>query len=197
MSRTVLKIIEAGQVRDSRTLVNERDLILAAQRGETAAFKDLYEGYKDRIFNLICYTLNDVHQAEDVLQSVFVKVFQALPFFRLESSFLTWIFRVALNECKNANRRRRIFTPFEAVHGETLDPAPGQDLVESSRQLSRLLKEAVRRLKPKYRVVILLKYVEEMSYDEIAAALSCSPGTVASRLSRALEILHERLRSFA
>lgn len=177
---------------------NERSLILSAQQGDTAAFKELYERYRERVYNLIHYSLENVEQAEDVLQTVFVKVFQALPFFRLESGFLTWIYRVALNECKNRKRSRRIFVPIAAVEkgDEQAHPGPGPDDVHAAQQLSAIVRDAVKGLKPKYRIVVVLKYLEEMSYEEVAETLGCSTGTVASRLYRALEMLETRLHSY-
>ncbi|HSP06953.1 MAG TPA: sigma-70 family RNA polymerase sigma factor [Acidobacteriota bacterium] len=173
----------------------ERNLILAAQDGDAAAFKVLYERYRDRVFSLISYTLKDPPLAEDVLQTVFVKVFQALPYFRHESGFHTWIYRVALNECKNRRRRRRLFVPIDQLAGSLpeVDPGTAPDAMHSSRQVSRMVQEAVLGLRPKLRSVIVLRYVEELSYEEIASVLGCSPGTVASRLHRALSILETRL----
>src|SRR5262249_7570931 len=138
---------------------------------------------------------NDVSSAEDALQSVFVKVFQALPFFRLESCFLTWVYRVALNECKNRKRRRQIFVPISEFGDcfNEADPAAGPDQVQLSDQMSQAVRRAVMELNPKLRAVVVLKYLEELSYEEVADILDCSPGTVASRLHRALDALEKRL----
>jgi RNA polymerase sigma-70 factor, ECF subfamily len=170
----------------------------AAQSGDTAAFKELYDNYRDRVYSLIYYSLNDSHQVDDALQTVFVKVFQALPFFRLESSFLTWIYRVALNECKNRRRRRKLFVSMNEIQNGGLqepgqDPAP--DELHESRQIALQVRSAVMALKPKYRQVVILKYLEELSYEEVAAVIGCSAGTVASRLYRALQTLETKLRS--
>ena len=96
--RSTFRLLTCGAA--GSALQQERDLIVAAQKGDTLAFKKLYERYRDRVYSLIYYNLNDAHLAEDVAQTVFVKAFQALPSFRMESGFLTWIYRVALNECK-------------------------------------------------------------------------------------------------
>jgi RNA polymerase sigma-70 factor, ECF subfamily len=199
MTRIPLHIVEDTR-RTSEDVAElnelELDLIRAAQQGDTSAFKQLYEQYYDRVYGLIYYSLIDGHQAEDALQTVFVKVFQALPFFRLESSFLTWIYRVALNECKNRNRRRKIFIPLSWISDALShpDPAPTPDVVHASQELGLHVREAVMNLKPEYRTVVVLKYLEELSYEEISSILGCSPGTVGSRLNRALQILEERLR---
>jgi len=197
MANNSFKLIYGLQPAIGSPLLNERELIFAAQKGDTGAFKELYEYYSDRIFTLLSYSLNDASQAEDVLQTVFVKVFEALPFFRLESSFLTWIYRVALNECKNRKRRRKLFVPISSETEEyQVDPGLAPDHQHAVQQASRLIHDAVMDLKPKYRAVVVLKYLEELSYEEIAAVLGCSQGTVATRLHRALAILEKKLRRF-
>jgi RNA polymerase sigma-70 factor (ECF subfamily) len=198
MANKLYRLIYGLQPAIGNPLLNERELILATQRGDTGAFKELYEYYSDRIFTLLSYSLNDSAAAEDALQTVFVKVFEALPFFRLESSFLTWIYRVALNECKNRKRRRKLFVPIsrETEDSHHIDPGPAPDHQHAVQQASRLIHDAVMDLKPKYRAVVVLKYLEELSYEEIAVVLSCSQGTVATRLHRALAILEKKLRQF-
>ena len=198
MANKSYRLIYGLQPAIGNPLLNERELILAAQKGDTGAFKELYEYYSDRIFTLLSYSLNDSAAAEDALQTVFVKVFEALPFFRLESSFLTWIYRVALNECKNRKRRRKLFVPIsrETEDLHHIDPGPAPDHQHAVQQASRLIHDAVMDLKPKYRAVVVLKYLEELSYEEIAVVLGCSQGTVATRLHRALAILEKKLRRF-
>ena len=187
------QVLEGGA--SQHALPNEELLIVSAQQGNTAAFKELYEHYRQKVYNLVYYSLDDVDQTEDVLQTVFIKVFQAMPYFRLESGFLTWIYRVALNECKNRKRRRKLFIPISHINDgiDERDPAPTPEAIHVAEQTGRLVRKAVRALKPKYRSVVVLKYLEEMSYEEIAATLGCSSGTVASRLYRALEILQKQL----
>lgn len=198
MTNKSFRLLYGLSTQPSATLRNECDLILAAQHGDTQAFKELYEHYSDRIFALIYYSLSDATAAEDTLQTVFIKVFEALPGFRLDSSFLTWIYRIALNECKNQKRGRKLLVPItaetEVFH--QVDPDPTPDHQHAYKQASRLVRIAVTELKPKYRAVVVLKYLEELSYEEIAAVLGCSQGTVATRLHRALAILEKRLRRF-
>lgn len=195
MSQNPLRLIQSG--RDSEAGPEERELILAAQDGDRGAFRVLYERYRDRVFSLISYTLKDPPLSEDVLQTVFVKVFQALPFFRHESCFHTWIYRVAINECRNRKRQRRLFVPIEDVQGRWNEPSAGMspDVVHETQQIAGEIQRAVLELRPKLREVVVLKYVEELSYEEIAAVLGCSQGTVASRLHRALSILEARLQA--
>lgn len=196
MTQGPLRLIRSAAEEESSGPA-ERELIVDAQNGNTAAFKVLYERYRDRVFSLINYSLKDRTLAEDTLQTVFVKVFQALPFFRHESGFHTWIYRVALNECRNRKRSRRLFVPIENFAGRLNEPDPGAapDAMHASREMNRIIQNAVLELRPKLRSVVVLKYVEELSYEEIATVLGCSPGTVASRLHRALGILEGRLSS--
>ncbi len=197
MSQIPFRIIEGtGERRES--LLNEAELIAAARLGDTAAFEQLYEYYRDRIYNVIYYSLNEVEQTEDVLQTVFVKVFQSLPHFRFESSLLTWMYRITLNECKNRRRRFGLFVPISQIRDglEEPDPAPGPEDLHASARRRQIVRLAVMNLKPKYRNAVVLRYLEEMSYEKIAETLRCSPGTVASRLSRALEILARQLSRF-
>ncbi len=136
-----------------------------------------------------------MEQAEDVLQTVFIKIFRSLPYFRFESSLLTWMHRITLNECKNRRRRFALFVPISRIQDglEEPDPAPRPDDLHASAQRLQMVRQAVMNLKPKYRSVVVLRYLEEMSYEKIAETLECSSGTVASRLSRALEILAAKL----
>jgi len=181
----------------SKTGSEERDIVVAAQRGDRAAFKALYDRYRDRVYNLIFYSIGDELGAEDVLQIVFVKIYRGLPAFRFEASFATWIYRITVNECLNQQRGRGAQDiPFEALLGsdDEFDKAPAADLQHAEDERREIIHRAVMDLSPKLRSVIALRYLEELSYDEIASVLQCSQGTVASRLNRALSGLEERLR---
>lgn len=185
------------KIGDSQTHSDERETIAAAQRGDRAAFKSLYDRYRDRVYNLIFYSMGDDLCAEDVLQIVFVKVYRGLPRFRSEASFATWIYRITINECLNQQRGRGApHIPFEALLGsdEELNPGAAADLQHADRERSEIIHRAIMELSPKLRAVVALKYLEGLTYEEIASVLGCSPGTVASRLNRALRELEARLR---
>jgi RNA polymerase sigma-70 factor, ECF subfamily len=184
--------IQAAQL-DSQ----ERELIMGAQRGDRAAFKALYDRYRDKVYNFIFYSVGDELSSEDILQIVFLKIYRGLPTFRFEASLATWIYRITLNECLNQQQRRGAqYVPFEAIFGsdEELDTAAPPDLQHAERERREIIHQAMMELSPKLRSVVTLKYLEGLSYDEIAAVLECAPGTVASRLNRALEQLEARLR---
>jgi len=174
----------------------ERSLVKAAQRGDSGAFQELYDAYRGRIWTLVVYSIGDSLQAQDVLQTVFFKAFRGLRSFRFQSSLFTWIYRIARNECLNYNRRRSSpHVPLEAILGSSdeMDTRPISDGHEARKVI---LQNAVRQLPFKMREVVVLKYLEGLSYEEMSRVLGCAPGTVASRLNRALAELEERLRPF-
>ena len=174
---------------------DERSLVDAA-RGDRDAFKVLYERYRDRVYNLAFYTLGEALWAEDALQIIFLKIYRGLPGFRHESALSTWIYRIAVNECHNQLQRRGArHVPLEAILGsdEEFDQAALPDAEQLERERGQILRDAVMDLSPKLRSVVVLKYVQGLGYDEIAKVLECAPGTVASRLNRALAELEARL----
>ena len=122
-----------------------------------------------------------------------------LPGFRFEASPATWMYRIALNECLNQQQRRGAsHVPFEEILGsdDEYDSAVPPDLAHASRERREIIRQAVMELSPTLRAVVVLKYIEGLSYEEMAEVLDCSQGTVASRLSRALRQLESRLRPF-
>jgi RNA polymerase sigma factor (sigma-70 family) len=172
----------------------ERGIILAAQRGDEEAFRELYKAYREPIWTLIVSLVGDFLQAQEVCQNVFFKAFRGLGSFRFESCLFTWIYRIALNECRNHMRRRSVLVvPLEAVLGsrDEIDASYASDRSDARKTA---LREAVLQLPFKMREVIVLKYLEDMSYKEMSRILGCPPGTVASRLNRALAELETRLR---
>ena len=183
-------------VREMQPDSEERELVDAARREDRGAFKALYERYRDRVYNLAFYSLGEELWAEDVLQIVFLKIYRGLPAFRYEASLSTWIYRIAINECQNQLQRRGAkHVPLDAILGrdEEFDTAQLPDTEQLERERRQILRDAVMDLPPKLRGVVVLKYIEGLSYDEIARVLECAPGTVASRLNRALAELETRL----
>ena len=176
---------------------DERAFVDAARRGDRGAFKVLYDRYRDRVYNLVFYSLGEELWAEDVLQIIFLKIYRGLPGFRSEAALSTWIYRIAVNECQNQLQRRGArHVPLDAILGseEEFDQSDLPDARQHERERDQILRDAVMDLSPKLRSVVVLKYVEGLAYDEIARVLECAPGTVASRLNRALAELETRLR---
>ncbi|MEW6125881.1 MAG: sigma-70 family RNA polymerase sigma factor [Acidobacteriota bacterium] len=181
----------------SDTQLSERELVTAAQAGDRAAERAIYKRYNERVFNLVAYSIGDTVFAEDLTQTIFLKIFRALAGFRFESALSTWIYRIALNECLNHSRRSNPeYVPLDAIlgSGQELDWHLPPDVEHQRNERQEIITQAVMELSPKLRAVVVLKYIEGLSYEAIAEVLECSAGTVASRLSRALSHLESRLR---
>lgn len=191
--------LEAPRTRQAIDRAQEVALTRAAQGGDGHALRRLYEAYRAQVYSLALYSVGDPAQAQDVLQAVFLKVFRGLSQFRSQSSLGTWIYRIAHNECREHHRRRKPpFVPLEAVLGsmDEVDPQPNSHDQHARRERDRIIQQAVMQLPFHMREVVVLKYVEGLSYDDMSKVLGCAPGTVASRLNRALAALEEQLRPF-
>jgi RNA polymerase sigma-70 factor, ECF subfamily len=186
---------------ESQVAMTERQIdagvIASCQRGDREAFRLLFETYKDRVYSVALYFFGgDAAMAADVTQQVFLKLFTKIAQFRAESEFTTWLYRLTTNACVDEQRKRRRLTQFD----ETGPPERAQGNVAyderfARREVAERVQGAVAELKPKLRVAILLKYFEGLSYEEMAVALGCSKGTVASRLNRGHKALARRLGS--
>jgi RNA polymerase sigma-70 factor (ECF subfamily) len=187
--------MELTAVTDERPV--EARVVESCQQGDREAFRLLFETHKDKVYSIALYFFGgDSALASDITQQVFLKLFTRIGQFRHQSEFTTWLYRLTTNTCIDEQRRRRRFAPF----AETLHPAPanGHKLPAAEARFMRLeiadsVRDAIAKLKPKLRIAILLKYFEELSYEEIAEVLNCSKGTVASRLNRGHSILARRL----
>ena len=170
-------------------------VIEACQQGDRDAFRLLFETYKDKVFSIAVYSSGgDRAVADDVTQQIFLKLFTAIRQFRGESEFTTWLYRLVVNACHDERRRRRRLLPW----GETVAMRNPGDKKPQEKQYARLevaaaVRAAIGELKPKFRLPILLKYIEGLSYEEIASVMGCSKGTVASRLNRGHSQLAKRL----
>jgi RNA polymerase sigma-70 factor (ECF subfamily) len=170
-------------------------IIEACKRGDREAFRLLFEKHKNNVYSIALYFFGgDAATASDVTQQVFLKLFDKIGQFHGDAEFTTWLYRLVTNACVDEQRKRRRFVPLGDAFEET-EPAEDskQDDTAARSQVSDTVKSAVAALKPKLRVVMLLKYFEELSYDEIAEVLGCSKGTVASRLNRAHKALARKL----
>ena len=169
-------------------------VIEACQQGDRDAFQLLFETYKDKVFSLAVYTVGDRAIADDVTQQIFLKLFTAIRQFRGDSEFTTWLYRLVVNACIDERRRRKRWLPW----GET-EPMtnPGERKPQEKHfarlEVAEAVQAAIAELKPKFRLPILLKYIEGLSYEEIAGVMGCSKGTVASRLNRGHSQLAKKL----
>ena len=185
--------MEQRAVMAQRT-VHER-VIEDCQRGDREAFRLLFEAYKDRVFSIAVYSFGgDDAAAGDVTQQVFLKLLTTITQFRGNSEFTTWLYRLVVNTCIDEQRRRRRFLPFgESDAVSRMEDRRPQEKHYARLEIADSVKVAISELKPKFRLPILLRYIEDLSYEEIADVLGCSKGTVASRLNRGHKALAKRL----
>ncbi|KZE25405.1 RNA polymerase sigma factor RpoE [Crenobacter luteus] len=182
----------------------DQQLVERAQRGEKRAFDLLVAKYQRRLGRLLSRFIRDSADVEDVTQEAFVKAYRALPSFRGESAFYTWLYRIGINTAKNflsANGRRHVLNS-EVVDedGESFDMAsqvPDLNTPETelmNRQIVETVNAAVAQLPEELRTAISLREMDGLSYEEIARVMNCPIGTVRSRIFRAREAIATELR---
>ena len=166
-------------------------LLERCQRGERAALEELVERVQGRIFNFAMRASSSRTASEDITQRVLIKMVREVGSFRAEASFTSWLYRIVVNEWIDERRRlkRLVYLPVEGL-ARWRSAKAGPEQVAGRNEREEAVLAAVGRLDPPLRAVVLLRYLEDLSYEEVAAALGCSMGTVASRLSRA----HGRLK---
>jgi RNA polymerase sigma-70 factor (ECF subfamily) len=181
----------------------DRELVQRVQKGEKNAFDVLVRKYQFKIIKLISRYVHDPNEAMDVAQEAFLKAYRALPGFRGESAFYTWLYRIAINTAKNylvAQGRRPPGSDIDAHDAEQYE---GQSLLKEYETPERLLLKdeieatvfkAIEDLPEDLRTAITLRELEGMSYEEIAQAMGCPIGTVRSRIFRARESIDAKLR---
>jgi RNA polymerase sigma-70 factor (ECF subfamily) len=174
-------------------------LVREAQRGSRAAFDMLVLKYQRRIERLLARSVHDPADVADLCQETFLAAYRALPAFRGDSAFYTWIYRIAINAAKRHRSRQRPVESLDDDEGTFGTAVPPSDDVTpealmASRQLARGLDEAVAALAEDQRRALLLREVDGLSYDEIADLMDCPTGTVRSRIFRAREAVAARLR---
>jgi RNA polymerase sigma-70 factor (ECF subfamily) len=182
---------------------SDLELVRRVQRGERGAFDLLVLRYQHRVVKLVARLLRDPAEAEDVAQEAFVKAYRAIGSFRGDSAFYTWLYRIAVNTARNtmASRQRRPLD-YEADlseseqsavdsrmrHGDTPEAAVLSDEIHDT------VNRAVEELPEDLRTAIILREIEGLSYEEIAAAMDCPVGTVRSRIFRAREAIDRHLK---
>lgn len=172
----------------------EAEIIEACKQGDRDAFRDLFEAHKDRVYTIAFHYSGDEAMAHDVTQQVFLKLFTSIAQFHENSQFTTWLYRIVANACTDEHRKRRRFVPFgPEIEAKTMVGRGSQEEAYDKRQVADSVRGAIGELTPKLRLPILLKYVEGLSYDEIAESLGVSIGTVSSRLNRGHKMLARKL----
>jgi RNA polymerase sigma-70 factor, ECF subfamily len=182
----------------------EQDQLLVEKvlLGENKAFDLLVLKYQQRIVQLVNRFVKDPSEAQDVAQEAFIKAYRALPKFRGDSAFYTWLYRISINTAKNylvSRSRRHSDYEVDVQNAEQVENAPqlkGMDTPDSvlmNEQIVTTIKAAIEKLPDEMRTAITLREFEGMSYEEIAQAMDCPVGTVRSRIFRAREAIDEKL----
>ncbi len=182
----------------------DRQLVARAQRGDKQAFSLLVEKYQRKLARLLSRFIRDPAEVEDVTQEAFIKAYRALPAFRGDSAFYTWLYRIGINTAKNylmaIGRRAPTSTEVEAEEAEGFDE--GEQLrdintpesVLLSKEIAETVNATIEKLPEELRKAIQMREIEGMSYEDIAQAMDCPIGTVRSRIFRAREAIAEQLR---
>ncbi len=189
--------------------MNQRDvdaaLVARVQRGDKRAFDLLVLKYQRKIMRLLSRMIRDPAEIEDVTQEAFIKAYRALPQFRGDSAFYTWLYRIAINTARNwqaASGRRPVTSSIiESNDGETFDEIDNltdnstPESMLASRQIADTVSAAMQALPEDLRTAIVLREIEGMSYEDIAQSMGCPIGTVRSRIFRAREAIASQLKS--
>ncbi len=177
------------------TFINESDLIERFKKGDPSAFEAILLRHQDRIYNLCRYMLQDPEDAQDAAQDIFLKAYRGLKDFRPDSALYTWLYRIAVNTCLDYMRKlRREAIKREPFTEDLESDEPFPELLYESAEIHDFIQLAFQKLPEKLRAAIVLREIEELSYEEIAEVLHTSLGTVKSRISRAREQLRHVLK---
>jgi RNA polymerase sigma-70 factor (ECF subfamily) len=180
---------------------DDHRLIAECLQGRTAAFGELMRRYQDRLFNTLYRLLDNADDAQDVLQEAFLNAYQSLDSFKGDAQFFTWLYRIAMNTAMSHRRKRRVALSIEVGREEGNGYAEPVDASEFSQpglalekaEQERRVQEALNRMSPEHRAVLVLKDMEGQKYEMIAEILQVPVGTIRSRLHRARLELRELL----
>jgi len=181
----------------------EDALVTALCQGAEEAYESLIQRYQQPVYNLVCRLMNDPADASDIVQEVFLKVFRNIRAFRGNSSLKTWIYRIAVNEAYNHRRwfsrhqRQEVALAAEdglpSFEDSLADPGRTPFDMAADKETRALVEEALEKLNPKFRAAVVLRDIEDLTYEEIATVLDVSLGTVKSRILRGRECLRKVL----
>lgn len=179
--------------------ITDQELVRRVQKGDKRAFDQLFVRYQGKIFGLVTRYVRDRQEVEDVVQEAFIKAFRALPRFRGDSQFYTWLYRIAINTAKNhlvARARRPPGADIDAEDAESYEPMrqvenPENELARD--ELSTVIHKAIADLPDDLRSAVTLREFDGMSYEQIAEIMDCPVGTVRSRIFRARESIDKKI----
>lgn len=183
--------------------MDEKELVSLCQQGDVEAFEQLISGYERKVINAAYGMLGNREDAYDIAQEVFIKVFNNIGKFNGQSSFSTWLYKVTSNVCLDElrKRKRRIsdaisLTPdqdSDFAEVQVADAGAGPQELAERTETQAMVRDAIASLPDDYKAVIVLRELQGLDYQQIAETLSCSLGTVKSRISRARVMLREKL----
>ena len=196
-NRVVLAVTFRGRMES----LDDARLVAELKNGSESAFEELFEGYKDRIYNTVFRIVGDRNSSEDVVQEVFLKALRNIGSFNEKSTLYTWLYRIAVNASvdfrkKFGGKGTVSIHRFEGAENllPSRDEAPDRE--PQRKEMAALLHEAMDLLSEKHRTILVLREFEGLSYEEIAQVLGCSKGTVESRLFRARGRLREKMEKY-
>ncbi len=178
---------------------NEKALLEKAKNGDLDAFEKLIEGYQKKVFNIVYRMIGNPDDASELTQEVFIRVFRSIGSFKEESQFSTWIYKIATNICLDELRKQKkhkvisLDEEIKSDDGEMKrqieDDKPQPDIIAERNELKKTVRNAILALPDEYRLVIIMRDIKGLSYEEIARITKCPEGTVKSRINRARKAL--------
>lgn len=181
--------------------MEEKDLVRASKQGDEEAFASLVKKYRVKVFNLAFSLTRDRDTADDLAQEVFIKAYFALPRFELRSEFGTWLYRITINHFRDFLRKtgRMKRLSLDEIKESSIpqeDETMKREKERTEENRKKIVQQAIQILPEKHQVILTLRDIQGLSYEEITEILRISPGTVDSRLHRARKLLREKLAPF-
>lgn len=188
----------AGQYVPPRATEPGDDILITRfQAGDDDAFRLLLERYTERIRNLVFSIFHDTDLIDDITQDVFIKTYRALPHFRFDASFYTWLYRITVNHCRDIMRKqklRKMLSLHSLMETRDRELTVKTSVQPADTDTQEWIQKGLQKLPEKYRLPVILKDMEGCSYEEMADIMQCELGTVKSRLSRGRSMLRDWLR---
>ena len=165
---------------------DQENIIARARRGDAGAFEQLVETYRDQVYRIALRMCGNAADADETAQEAFLAAWRGLPNFRGDSRFSTWLYQLTTHAAIDLMRReKRQIAAEDITEVSAPDPAPGPQQQAERRETQEAVRDAILQLTPEYRQIVVLRFLEDLSYEEIGAALKLPSGTVKSRLNRA------------
>ena len=173
---------------------DQENIIARARRGDADAFEQLVTSYRDQVFRLALRMCGNAADADEAAQETFLAAWKGLPNFRGDSQFSTWLYQLTTHAAIDLMRReKRQIAAEDITEVSAPDPAPGPQQQAEQSETRQAVRDAMAQLSPEYRQIVVLRFLQELSYEEIGAVLKLPPGTVKSRLNRAKSQLKDIL----